>query len=362
MTRPVVGSEVAQSDACRVSVVEEAFDALREVGRHYRVVEGRTKLQNAGIRPVGLRGQHCAAIGERDAKRNLMPPFADRYWNSPEGIKLHYRDYDGPHDRPPILCIPGLTRNARDFEPVAERFAGEWRVIAVDLRGRGLSDPDPDPSRYVPQTYAGDLLKLLDQLGIADAVFVGTSLGGIVTMVMAMRDADRMAGVLLNDIGPEIESGGVERIAGYVGKVRAYGSWDELARDLAARNGDVFPRFGPADWDRFARRTAIEKKGTVAFDYDPAIADVFKAANAEPMSAWPYYQALAGRPITILRGALSDLFTAEVAERMASEIPNVELVTVPEVGHAPSLDEPESLAAIDRLLARVLARQGEDIF
>ena len=286
-----------------------------------------------------------------------MADYSDRYWNSPDGLKLHYRDYDGPHERPPILCIPGLTRNARDFEPVAERFAGEWRVIAVDLRGRGLSEHDADRQRYIPQTYAIDLLKLLDQLGIADAVFIGTSLGGIVTMLMAMQDNERIAGALLNDIGPEIDQAGVDRIADYVGKPAFYASWDEIARDLAKRNGDTFPAWDVGQWERFARRVAREKDGSIEFDYDAGIAEVFYAtANAPAMSAWPYYQALAGRPVTLLRGALTDLLDAKIAERMASEIPNVELVTIPNVGHAPTLDESESLAAIERLLRRVLAR------
>lgn len=286
-----------------------------------------------------------------------MADYSDRYWNSPDGLKLHYRDYAGPHERPPILCIPGLTRNARDFEPVAERFAGEWRVIAVDLRGRGLSEHDAVPQRYIPQTYAIDLLKLLDQLGIADAVFIGTSLGGIVTMVMAMQDSERIAGALLNDVGPEIEQAGVDRIADYVGKPASYASWDEIARDLAERNGDAFPNWDIGLWERFARRVASEKQASIGFDYDAGIAEVFHAAAKEPpMSAWPYYKALAGRPVTLLRGALTDLLDAKIAERMASEIPDVELVTIPNVGHAPSLDEPESLAAIERLLQRVLAR------
>ena len=286
-----------------------------------------------------------------------MPPFSDRYWNSPDGLKLHYRDYDGPHDRPPILCIPGLTRNARDFEPVAERFAGEWRVIAVDLRGRGLSDYDPNTANYTPLVYATDLLKLLDQLGIADAVFVGTSLGGIITMVMAMQDSERMAGVLLNDIGPELAQAGLDRIGGYVGQTATFADWGAATRSLIERNVDVYPNYGPAEWDRYARRIAVEKRGKIAFDYDPGIADGFAAsADAPPMSIWPFYEALAGRPVTILRGALSDLFAAEVAERMASAIPDVELVTVPNVGHAPALDEPESIAAIERLLERVMVR------
>ncbi len=289
-----------------------------------------------------------------------MPAFSDRYWNSPDGLRLHYRDYDGPRERPPILCIPGLTRNARDFEPVAERFAGEWRVLAVDLRGRGLSEHDPKPERYVPQTYAGDLLKLLDQLGIADAVFIGTSLGGIVSMVFAMQDSERIAGVLLNDTGPEIEQAGLTRISGYVGQTAAYTSWRALAGDIASRNADAFPDYDEAQWLAFARRTASEHGGKIGFDYDPGIAQVFHAtADAPPMSAWPYFKALAGRPVTVLRGELTDLLSAQVAERMAREIPDVELVTVPRVGHAPALDEPASLAAIERLLARVLARGDE---
>ena len=287
-----------------------------------------------------------------------MADFTDRSWNSPDGLKLHYRDYAGPHERPPILCIPGLTRNARDFEPVADRFAGEWRVIAVDLRGRGMSEYDPNPANYIPPTYAGDILKLLDQLGIADAVFVGTSLGGIITMLMAMHDADRMAGVLINDIGPVLEQRGLDRIGTYVGKAASFASWDDVADDLHARNADVFPNFSRDQWLAYAHRVAVERKGKIIFDYDPRIAEPFRAtADAPPMDIWSYYEALAGRPITILRGALTDLFAADVAQRMASIIPDVELVTIPDVGHAPMLDEPESLAAIDRLLERVLARE-----
>ncbi len=287
-----------------------------------------------------------------------MANYTDRTWNSPDGLRLHYRDYDGPRDRPPILCIPGLTRNARDFAPVADRFAGEWRVLVADLRGRGMSEYDPKPANYIPQIYAADLLKLLDQLGIADAVFVGTSLGGIVTMVMAMRDAERIAGACLNDVGPQIEQRGLDRISSYVGKPTTYSSWDELARVLMENNRDAFPDWDLARWATFARCSASERDGAIRFDYDAAIADGFNAAaSAPPTDIWPYYCALAGRPVLLLRGELTDLLEADVAERMAREIPDVELVTVPRIGHAPALDEPESLAAIERLLARVLARE-----
>ncbi len=286
-----------------------------------------------------------------------MASWTDRFWNSADGVKLHYRDYDGNRDRPPILCIPGLTRNARDFEPVADRFAGDWRVLSIDLRGRGGSAFDPDPTNYKPMVYVADILKMLDQLGIADAVFVGTSLGGICTMALALGDRERIAGALLNDIGPEIDRAGVERIASYVGKPVRFANWDEAIDRVSARNHDIFPDYSRADWERFVRRTSRDDKGAVVPDYDLAIADNFESAASAP-DIWPLYKALDGRPVTILRGELSDLLSAEVAERMATELADVELVTVRRVGHAPTFDEPESLAALDRLLARVLTKSA----
>lgn len=288
-----------------------------------------------------------------------MASWTDRYWNSAEGLRLHYRDYAGPHDKPPILCIPGLTRNARDFEPVADRYAGDWRVICVDLRGRGDSEYDPDSSHYAPPWYAADVLKLLDQLGIADAVFVGTSLGGIVTMLMAATDTDRIAGALLNDVGPRIDDSGIDRISTYVGKDVRFANWPSAIDEIAARNADVYPLWQREDWNRYVHRVCREGDGSVRFDYDMRIVDNFEAArNADPMDAWPFYRSLAGRPVTILRGGLSDLLSVETAEQMVSELAgDAELVTVPDVGHAPALDEPEARAALDRLLDRVCARE-----
>ena len=286
-----------------------------------------------------------------------MADFADRYWTSADGIKLHYRDYAGPLDRPPILCIPGLTRNASDIEPVDDRYAGEWRVLCVDLRGRGLSGFDPDPANYAPAVYVADLLKFLDQLGIADAVFLGTSLGGLCTMLLAATDAERIAGVMLNDIGPVIDQAGIDRIGGYVGQDTSFSSWDEAIAELSRRHGATFPKWGAGEWERFAHRIAREEKSEVRFDYDMRIADNFvRAAGTPQIDAWPFYRALEGRPVTILRGAHSDLLSEETAQEMVAEHSDAKLVTVPDVGHAPNLEEPESLAAIDDLLARVLAR------
>lgn len=287
-----------------------------------------------------------------------MASWIDRFWYSVEGLRLHYRDYPGPRDKPPILCIPGLTRNARDFEPVAERYAGDWRVLCLELRGRGMSDHDPDPSRYTPQHYVADILKLLDQEGIADAVFFGTSLGGICTMLLASTDADRIAGALLNDIGPEVEQAGVDRISGYVGREVTFESWEQAIGVLAERNRDMFPAWGQGEWERFAHRIMCETDDGIVFEYDKNIAGNFRAATEGSQGAnWHLFEALAGRPVLILRGALSDLLAAKVAEQMVERLAgDAELVVVPDVGHTPNLEEPEVQAAMDRLLERVMER------
>lgn len=285
-----------------------------------------------------------------------MAEWQDRYWNSSDGLRLHYRDYAGPAERPPILCLPGLTRNARDFEPIADRLAGEWRVIAVEFRGRGQSEYDPNPANYVPATYAADLLKLLDQLGIADAVFFGTSLGGLVTMLLSGSDPERIAGAMINDIGPVIEPAAIERLRTYVGKGGRWASWAEAAEAAATINRIAFPRYTAEDWDRFVRRLCSERSdGSIQPDYDMAIALPFATDSGAPdLDPWPLLEELADRPVLIIRGETSDLFSAQTAERMLEVLPQAELVTIPGIGHAPVLDEPEAVAGIDRLLKRVL--------
>ena len=285
-----------------------------------------------------------------------MRRYEDRKYNSTDGLRLHYRDHaGGAADQPPILCLPGLTRNARDFEPVAERFAGDWRVLSLDFRGRGGSAPDPDPSHYVPATYARDVIKLLDELGIADAVFIGTSLGGLVTMLIGAMEDERIAGALLNDIGPEVAPEGIQRIRTYVGKPVSWPGFAAAGAAMMERAGDVYPRWGAAEWERFARRCCREEGLHVVYDYDMRIAEPFAQANDTPQpDLWPWLDHLKGRPVTILRGELSDLLSHATADRMVEVLgDDVELVTIPDVGHAPSFDEPESIAAVERLLARV---------
>lgn len=284
--------------------------------------------------------------------------WADRTWTSSDGLHLYYRDYSGPSDRPPILCLHGLTRNSRDFSDFAARYAGEWRVIVPDFRGRGRSDRDPQSERYAPSVYAADILKLLDELQLPCAIFVGTSLGGLVTMLIATIAPQRVAATVLNDVGPELDRPGLERIASYVGQPNLFGSWEEAAAALAARHAAVFPRYREGDWERFAHRVTHEVEGGVAFDYDMTIADNFRRAlAAPPTDAWPYFQALAGAPLLILRAEFSDLLSTATAQAMVDAHPGAELVTVPGVGHAPELNEPEAVTAIGRLLDRMGNRE-----
>ncbi len=281
--------------------------------------------------------------------------YADRFWTSRDGLKLHFRDYPGRADRPAVLCLPGLTRNARDFAHVAERLAGDWRVLCPDLRGRGDSAYAKDSATYNPLQYADDIGLLLEQKGIARCVALGTSLGGLITMIMAMTGPDRFAGVLLNDVGPELSVEGLERIRGYVGQGRSFPTWMHAARSLEEAQGPVFPDYDIADWLAVAKRCmVVGGNGRIVFDYDMKIAEPFNQPGGEAgVDLWPAFAALDGRPVLLLRGALSDILSAENHRKMAGKLGDCEAVTVPRVGHAPMLDEPEAIAAIDRLLARV---------
>lgn len=282
--------------------------------------------------------------------------YANRFWTSQDGLKLHFRDYPGRDDRPPILCLPGLTRNARDFSHVAERLAGEWRVICPDLRGRGDSAYAKDSATYNPLQYVEDIALLLEQEGIGRFVAFGTSLGGLITMLMALGDAGRLAGVLLNDVGPELSSEGLERIRGYVGQGRSFPTWMHAARSLQENQGPVYPDYDLEDWLAMAKRCmTVGGNGRIVFDYDMKIAEpLTHPADAPPVDLWPAFGALDGRPVLLLRGALSDILTAPVAKKMAAKLADCEAVTVPRVGHAPMLNEVKAVAAIDRLLKRVL--------
>ena len=279
---------------------------------------------------------------------------ADCYFTVRDGLRLHYRDYRSSSDKPPLLCLPGLTRNARDFADFAERYSPRFRVIALDFRGRATSDYDPVPARYNPLAYTGDVIELLDHLGIDQAIFVGTSLGGLVTMVLAATAPQRIAAAIINDVGPDVDPAGINRILTYVGKDVRFSSWDEAADTIAANYGSKFDRFTHADWVAMAKRNCREENGEIRFDYDMAIAEPFRSAGPAPqVDLWPLFAALGYKPLLVVRGEKSDLLTAETAAKMQAVAPGMKLAVVSGVGHAPELSEPEAVAAIDEfLLAR----------
>ena len=281
--------------------------------------------------------------------------FTEGEWTSADGLVLRYRDYPGNTDRPPILCIPGLTRNARDFEPVADAFAGEWRVICADLRGRGQSDYARDSASYTPAQYVSDIMALLDSAGLDRVVAIGTSLGGIVTMLLASVAPERLAGAVLNDIGPEVEPAGLARIREYVGQGRSFPTWVHAARALKEQAAAAHPDYGLSEWLRLAKRLmCVGAGGRIAFDYDMKIAEPFDLPpSGATVDMWAALRALSGRPVLAIRGELSDILSAASVARMEREVPGLEVVTVPSVGHAPTLDEPEAQRAIARLLGRV---------
>ena len=268
-----------------------------------------------------------------------------------DGLRLHYRDYPGPAGKAPLLCLHGLTRNSRDFTDFAERHSPEWRVLAADFRGRGLSDYDPLPARYTPVTYAADVLHFLNALEIDRAVFIGTSLGGLVTMAIAAIAPQRIAASILNDVGPELTAGGLERIRSFVGKDVRFATWDEAAEAIAANNRRLPQGYSHDDWLEMAHRVCREDKSEIIFDYDMAIALPFETHGPVPkVDLWPLFKALGQKPLLVVRGEQSDLLSADALEKMHEAAPGMKSVTVPGVGHAPTLDEPEALEAIDALL------------
>ncbi|MBE7218975.1 MAG: alpha/beta hydrolase [Caulobacteraceae bacterium] len=291
---------------------------------------------------------------EADAARG----WVERAWRSADGLVLSARDYPGAAGlaRLPVICLHGLTRNARDFEEVAPRLAASGRrVLALDVRGRGRSARDPQPMNYVVPTYATDVAALAAQAGIARAVFVGTSMGGLITMALATAAPMLVAAAVLNDIGPEIGATGLARIGRYAGGDAPVADWPAAAAYARAINAAAFPHYGDAEWDAFARRLFNDAQGRPVLDYDPAIAEPMRAAQGQPTpDLWPLFDTLAKhRPLLLVRGETSDILEAQVAERMVERADRLRLVTLPGVGHAPMLTEPEAMDALLTFLAEV---------
>lgn len=281
--------------------------------------------------------------------------WLDRQYASADGLRLYYRDYPAHvAGRLPVLCLPGLTRNCRDFESTALRLQRRRRVLSPDLRGRGGSQHDPDFRNYHPGTYVADLALLLRHAGVERVVLIGTSLGGILAMLIAATSPQVLAGAVLNDVGPEVAQEGLQRISSYVGRHAPVASWDEAAAQMRLMYGVAMPDATEADWMAFARRSYSEVGGVPRLDVDPGVGEAVRAApsGAAP-DLWPVYAALASVPTLAIRGELSDVLSVATFDRMAREKPDLQRLTVARRGHPPLLDEPECVAAIDDFLARL---------
>ncbi|MEM7779693.1 MAG: alpha/beta hydrolase [Pseudomonadota bacterium] len=283
--------------------------------------------------------------------------YQEKTWESVDGLSLYYRDYAGPdgYDGPPVLCMHGLTRNSRDFAELAAHLSETRRVIVPDMRGRGQSDYATDSATYNPAQYVEDVEKLLSELGIERFISIGTSMGGLMTMMMAGAKPGRIDALVMNDIGPEVDPAGIERISSYVGQGKSYPTWMHAAKSLQSVHGEAFPDWDLDQWLEMTKRNlTVCQNGRISYDYDMAIAEPFnEPGGAAPANLWLAFEALRDVPMVLLRGELSDLLSAETVRQMGVRNPAMTSVTVPRVGHAPTLDEPEARYAIDALLAQV---------
>lgn len=279
-----------------------------------------------------------------------MANFISRFITATDGLQLHVRDYAPVPDaaaRLPVVCLPGLSRNSRDFHPFASRLcedaASPRCVISIDYRGRGRSSRDPDPAHYNVGVECADVLAVCDALGIAQAIFVGTSRGGLILHVMAALQPDRIAAAVLNDIGPEIEAQGLRDIRDYLARRAVFDDTEAAADHLDAVHGPTFPALTRQDWLDMADAIYVEENGRLVSDHDPAlVAPLLTMDFTQPLpTLWPQYALLAQKPLLVVRGEYSRLFSEKTSARMKAQGPNVETTIAKGQGHAPLLHHPD---------------------
>jgi pimeloyl-ACP methyl ester carboxylesterase len=288
-----------------------------------------------------------------------MDHYNDCWYQSSDGLRLYARDYHCRDlDKPTpgtVLCMHGLTRNSADFAGLANHLCERYRVLAVDQRGRGRSAYDPVTAHYTPLTYVQDMFTLVDLLDIDRLILVGTSMGGMMSMLMAAMQPQRIDRLIINDIGPEVDPRGLERIKSYVGKSAPVRNWEEAMRQCRLINGMAFPDFSEEEWLDFTQAVYREENGTPVLAYDPAIAQPMaeEASAAVPPDLWQVFDSCAAIPTLVLRGADSDILSPTCVQAMRDRHQHLEVAEIPHRGHAPTLTEPASLAAIDTFLANL---------
>ncbi len=276
--------------------------------------------------------------------------YIDVFYQSDDDLRLYARDYpSATADAPVILCLPGLTRNSKDFVTLANALQQTHRVICPDQRGRGRSARDTDADRYRPDQYVLDMRTLLDLLHIPEVVVIGTSLGGLMAILMMATLPTRIKAAVLNDIGPEIDPRGVARIAEYVGKTAPANTWEEAATQTAITNGAAFPDFSRNDWNAMARDLYIQEGNLPVLDYDPAIAQGLATGTAAP-NLWPLFDSVGQKPMLVIRGADSDILSLETMAEMSRRLPHLVSLNIAGRGHAPTLSESDAWAAIRQFL------------
>jgi len=293
--------------------------------------------------------------------------YTEHRYTSHDGLSLYYRQYGEGEEA--IICLPGLSRNSKDFHELAGRLSGRYRVVCPDLRGRGQSARDPKWRHYNPGTYAKDIWRLMDELEIERFIIVGTSLGGILAMIMAFQRSERLQAIVLNDVGPEVDPVGYARILAYAGKQGAVNTWEEAVAQCKETFELSLPDGSPEFWSSFARKGYRETaNGTPELDMDPNIGlairksvglvrfftrlrklGILRQIAGVPIDPWDSFNAIS-MPCLVMRGATSDILSEDIVDRMAAAKPDLVRATIPNRGHAPLLDESESLAAIDGFL------------
>ena len=279
--------------------------------------------------------------------------YRERRFTAQDGLSLYFRDYEAPGaTRTPVLCLPGMARNSKDFHRLAVRLMPQRRVIALDYRGRGQSDYDPDPMNYHPGTYINDIAHLITAAGLHRLVVIGTSMGGLLATGLGVAAPTVLAGVVINDVGPVIGVDGTKRIISYVGQDDPQPDWDHAV----ARFKELFPTLSFTDeqqWREGAEATwRAGDDGMLHFDWDLAIVEPLKRQQPLP-DLWALYRSLRDLPVLAIRGGVSDVLSPATFDRMAVEHPGLERVCLDGVGHVPSLTEPEVTAALDRFLEKL---------
>jgi pimeloyl-ACP methyl ester carboxylesterase len=280
-------------------------------------------------------------------------PYVERYLSAQDGLRLYWRDYGDPlSPRLPVLCLSGVTRNSRDFEPFASRIAGARRVLSPDYRGRGLSAYDPDWRNYQGLVYVNDILHLLAATGTERCIIVGTSLGGILAMGVCALRPSIVAGLVLNDIGPDVAAGGLARITGWISKDKPQPDWATAEKFVRTALRHL-PIKDDETWRNLTRGTFRERADSLLhFDYDTALVRGLERDRGSVPDLWPLFRSTAGVPTLVLRGEASDVLTEKGLAAMVAARPDLLHVTVRDAGHVPALTEPDSRQALDDFLAR----------